>query len=281
MSEELLHPLEGFLREWMMPHIWCEGCGNGIILNCFARALSELNLDPNKVVVVSGIGCIGRISGYTNTDSYHTTHGRAIAFAVGAKLAKPELKVVVISGDGDLFAIGGNHFIHAARRNIDIPVICANNFNYGMTGGQYAPTTPLDAWTTTTPYGNIEHPFNLVHLAAASGAVYVARWTTLHVRRLTESIKKALQKEGFSFIEVISPCPELYGRYNQMITGLDMMNWFKRASEVQHRLDPAKAEITPSKIVVGEFVDIEKPSYGSLLREKIAQIQEKMGEENK
>jgi len=275
MSEEVLHPLERFLREWMIPHIWCEGCGNGIILNCFARALSELNLDLNKVVVVSGIGCIGRISGYTNTDSYHTTHGRAIPFAIGAKLAKPEIKVVVISGDGDLFAIGGNHFIHAARRNIDIPVICANNFNYGMTGGQYAPTTPLDAWTTTTPYGNIEHPFNLVHLAAASGAVYVARWTTLHVRRLTESIKKALQKEGFSFIEVISPCPELYGRYNQMKTGLDMMKWFKEASEVQHHLDPAKAEITPSKIVLGEFVDIEKPSFGRFLGEMIARVQEK------
>jgi len=275
MSEEVLHPLERFLREWMIPHIWCEGCGNGIILNCFARALSELNLDLNKVVVVSGIGCIGRISGYTNTDSYHTTHGRAIPFAIGAKLAKPELKVVVISGDGDLFAIGGNHFIHAARRNIDIPVICANNFNYGMTGGQYAPTTPLDAWTTTTPYGNIEHPFNLVHLAAASGAVYVARWTTLHVRRLTESIKKALQKEGFSFIEVISPCPELYGRYNQMKTGLDMMKWFKEASEVQHHLDPAKAEITPSKIVLGEFLDIEKPSFGRFLGEMIARVQEK------
>jgi len=275
MSEEVLYPLERFLREWMIPHIWCEGCGNGIILNCFARALSELNLDLNKVVVVSGIGCIGRISGYTNTDSYHTTHGRAIPFAIGAKLAKPELKVVVISGDGDLFAIGGNHFIHAARRNIDIPVICANNFNYGMTGGQYAPTTPLDAWTTTTPYGNIEHPFNLVHLAAASGAVYVARWTTLHVRRLTESIKKALQKEGFSFIEVISPCPELYGRYNQMRTGLDMMKWFKEASEVQHRIEPAKAEITPSKIVLGEFVDIEKPSFGRFLGEMIARVQEK------
>jgi 2-oxoglutarate ferredoxin oxidoreductase subunit beta len=281
MSEESLHPLEGFLREWMIPHIWCEGCGNGIVLNCFARALSELNLDPNKVVVVSGIGCIGRISGYMNTDSYHTTHGRAIAFAVGAKLAKPELKVVVISGDGDLFAIGGNHFIHAARRNVDIPVICANNFNYGMTGGQYAPTTPLDAWTTTTPYGNIEHPFNLVHLAAASGAVYVARWTALHVRRLTESIKKAMQKEGFSFIEVISPCPEIYGRRNKMATGMDMMNWLKRVSEVQHHLDPAKAEITPSRIVVGEFVDIEKPSFGWLLREKMAQIQERMRGGNK
>jgi len=281
MSEELSHPLEDYLRRRMIPHIWCEGCGNGTILNCFIMALNELKLDPNKVVVVSGIGCIGRISGYTNTDSYHTTHGRAIAFATGVKLAKPELKVVVISGDGDLFAIGGNHFIHAARRNLDIPVICANNFNYGMTGGQYGPTTPLNAWTTTTPYGNVEHPFNLVHLAAASGAVYVARWTTLHVRRLTESIKKALQKEGFSFIEVITPCPEIYGRYNKMRTGMDMMNWFKQASEIQHYSDPAKAEITPEKIIIGEFVDMEKPSYGRLLSEMIAQVQRKKGEGNR
>jgi len=281
MSEEVSHPLEEYLRRWMIPHIWCEGCGNGVILNCFIMALNELKLDPNKVVVVSGIGCIGRISGYTNTDSYHTTHGRAIAFATGVKLAKPELKVVVISGDGDLFAIGGNHFIHAARRNLDIPVICANNFNYGMTGGQYGPTTPLNAWTTTTPYGNVEHPFNLVHLAAASGAVYVARWTTIHIRRLTESIKKALQKEGFSFIEVITPCPEIYGRYNKMRTGVDMMNWFKQASEIQHYSDPAKAEITLEKIIVGEFVDMEKPSYGRLLREMVAQVQRKRGEGNK
>lgn len=277
MSEEL-HPLESFLREGMIPHIWCEGCGNGIILNCFVRALNELNMDINKVVVVSGIGCIGRLSGYTNTDSYHTTHGRAIAFATGVKLANPELKVVVISGDGDLFAIGGNHFIHAARRNIDIQVICANNFNYGMTGGQYGPTTPLEAWTTTTPYGNIEHSFNLVHLAAASGAVYVARWTALHARRLTESIKKALKKNGFSFIEVISPCPEIYGRRNKMPTGIDMMNWFKKASEIQNYSDPAKADISPEKIVVGEFVDIEKPTYGYLVREMTSKVQKRMKE---
>ena len=273
MSVELLHPLQGFLRKEMIPHIWCAGCGNGIILNCFSRALDELNIDLNKVVVVSGIGCIGRISGYTNTDSFHTTHGRSIAFATGVKLAKPELKVVVISGDGDLFAIGGNHFIHAARRNMDIKVICANNFNYGMTGGQHGPTTPLDAWTTTTPYRNIEHPFNLVHLAAGSGAVYVARWTAFHVRRLIESIKKALQKEGFSFIEVITPCPEIYGRYNKMGTAIDMMKWLIKASEIRHGYDPAKAEITQTKIIVGEFVDIEKPSYGRLLHEMIAKIE--------
>jgi 2-oxoglutarate ferredoxin oxidoreductase subunit beta len=269
------HPFMKYLRSAMIPHIWCPGCGNGIVLNCFVHALDELQTDLDKLVVVSGIGCIGRTAGYTNTDSFHTTHGRALAFASGVKLANPELQVVVVSGDGDLFAIGGNHFIHAARRNMGIKVICANNFNYGMTGGQQGPTTPLETFTTTSPYGNIEHPFNLVHLAAASGAVYVARWTTLHVRRLTQSIKKALQKEGFCFIEVVSPCPEIFGRYNRMRSGLEMMGWFKKASSVQSFSDPAKAEISLDRIVVGEFVDIEKLSYEKMLHEKISQINEK------
>jgi len=273
--EGMAHPFSKYLREAMMPHIWCAGCGNGIILNCFVQAVDELQVDLNKLVVVSGIGCIGRAAGYTNTNSFHTTHGRPIAFATGVKLANPDLDVVIISGDGDLFAIGGNHFIHAARRNLGIKVICANNFNYGMTGGQQGPTTPFEALTTTSPYGNIERPFNLVHLAAASGATFVARWTTLHVRRLTQSIKKLLKKEGFCFIEVISPCPEIFGRQNKMRTGLEMMEWFKKASVVENFSDPAKAEITPEKIVVGEFVDIEKLSYEKLLHEKIALINEK------
>jgi 2-oxoglutarate ferredoxin oxidoreductase subunit beta len=276
MVVETTHPLDVYLRETGMHHIWCTGCGNGILLNSFVTALKELELNLDKLVVVSGIGCIGRIAGYINTDSFHTTHGRPIPFAVGVKLANSELKVVVISGDGDLFAIGGNHFIHAARRNMDIKVICVNNFNYGMTGGQQGPTTPLNIATTTTPYGNIEHPFNLVHLAAGSGAVYVARWTTLHVRRLTESIKKALQKEGFSFIEVISQCPEIYGKSTRMGLPVDFMNWFKRASEIQHFSDPAQAEITSDRIPLGEFVDIEKPTYETLLRERIIQVQSKM-----
>jgi 2-oxoglutarate ferredoxin oxidoreductase subunit beta len=275
MVEQVTHPLSKYLRADMMPHIWCPGCGNGIVLNCFVHALDEMKTDLDKLVVVSGIGCIGRTAGYTNTDSFHTTHGRAIAFATGVKLASPELEVVIVSGDGDLFAIGGNHFIHAARRNIGVKVICANNFNYGMTGGQLGPTTPLESLTTTSPYGNIEHPFNLVHLAAAAGAIYVARWTTLHVRRLTQSIKKMMQKEGFCFIEVISPCPEIFGRYNKMRTGLEMMEWFKKASVVESLSDPAKAEITKEKIVVGEFVDTEKLSYEKLFHEKIAQINER------
>jgi 2-oxoglutarate ferredoxin oxidoreductase subunit beta len=276
------HPLAKYLRQERMPHIWCEGCGNGILLNSFLEALEELQLDLDKVVVVSGIGCIGRAAGYVKVDSFHTTHGRALAFATGVKLANPDLKVVVISGDGDLFAIGGNHFIHAARRNMDIKVICANNFNYGMTGGQYGPTTPLESWTTTTPYGNIEHPFNLVQLAAASGAVYVARWTALQVRQLKNSVKRALQKEGFSFIEVVSPCPELYGRYNKLGKAIDMMKRYKSVSQVQHGSDPAKAEITPDQIIVGEFVNVEKPSYGRLLREMTIKVQEKLvGERTK
>jgi 2-oxoglutarate ferredoxin oxidoreductase subunit beta len=269
------HPLLKYLRSAMIPNIWCPGCGNGVVLNCFVHALDELQMDLDKLVVVSGIGCIGRTAGYTNTDSFHTTHGRALAFASGVKLANPELQVVVVSGDGDLFAIGGNHFIHAARRNMGIKVICANNFNYGMTGGQQGPTTPLETFTTTSPYGNIEHPFNLVHLAAASGAVYVARWTTLHVRRLTQSIKKALLKEGFCFIEVVTPCPEIFGRHNKMRSGLEMMDWFKKASSVESFSDPAKAEITFERIVVGEFVGIEKLSYEKMLHEKISQINEK------
>jgi 2-oxoglutarate ferredoxin oxidoreductase subunit beta len=278
MVQELAHPFAKYLRAEMMPHIWCSGCGNGIVLNCFVHALDELQTDLDKLVIVSGIGCIGRAAGYTYADSFHTTHGRALAFATGVKLANPELEVVVISGDGDLFAIGGNHFIHAARRNIGVKVLCVNNLNYGMTGGQSGPTTPLDAITPTSPYGNVEHPFNLVHLAAASGAAYVARWTTLHVRRLTLSIEKLLQKKGFCFVEVLSPCPEIFGRYNKMRSGLEMMGWFKRASVVEKFSDPAKAEISADRIAVGEFVDIEKLSYERLLHEKISKINEKMME---
>lgn len=271
----VLHPFSKYLREEMMPHIWCPGCGNGIVLNCFTHALDELKTDLDKLVIVSGIGCIGRTAGYINTDSFHTTHGRALAFATGVKLANPDLEIVVISGDGDLFAIGGNHFIHAARRNIGIKVLCVNNLNYGMTGGQSGPTTPIDAITPTSPYGNIENPFNLVHLGAASGATYVARWTTLHVRRLTLSLKKMLQKKGFSFIEVLSPCPEIYGRHNKMRSGLEMMSWFKKASVIENFSDPSKAEITADRIVVGEFVDTEKLSYEKMLHEKISKINEK------
>jgi len=275
------HPLEDATRSGMVPHIWCNGCGNGVILGEFLRALDEMSYDVNKIVVVSGIGCIGRISGYTNTDSFHTTHGRALALAVGLKAANPNLKPVVMSGDGDLFAIGGNHFIHAARRNVDIAVICSNNFNYGMTGGQSGPTTPSGAYTTTTLYGNIEHPLNLVQFAAACGAIYVARWTAIHVRRIRESIKKAINKKGFSFVEIITACPEEYGRRNKIPDPIQNMKWLRDASIVESSMDPKDAVIEPDKIVVGEFVDVEKPEYTDLLWGKAQSIQVRLDKEGK
>jgi 2-oxoglutarate ferredoxin oxidoreductase subunit beta len=278
---EVHHPLQEYTRSGMIPHIWCNGCGDGIILGEFLRALGELKYDMNKLVVVSGIGCIGRISGYTNTDSFHTTHGRALAFAVGVKAVRPDLKPVVISGDGDLFAIGGNHFIHAARRNIDVTVICSNNFNYGMTGGQSGPTTPIDAYTTTTRYGNIEHPFNLAHLAAASGAVYVARWTSIHVKRIRESIKKGISKKGFSFVEIITTCPEEYGRRNKIPDPIEGMKWLREVSVVRSFIDPLEAVVRPDRIVVGEFVDIEKPEYTDLLSASNRAVQERLDKEGK
>ena len=256
------HPMDRLLRQDRLPHIWCPGCGLGTALNCFLDALIKSRLDPDKVAVVSGIGCSGRVAGYVNMDSFHTTHGRAIPFATGLKLANPALKVVVFSGDGDLIAIGGNHFIHAARRNMDMTVLCVNNFIYGMTGGQLAPTTPTEARTSTSPLGNRDHPFNLSYLAAASGASYVARWTTLHVRRLERAIGEALAKPGFSFVEIISPCPTLYGRLNKQKSGLEQMEYYKKSSIIRHGADPRQADIALNgQIVVGKFVDLDKPSY--------------------
>lgn len=278
---QLIHPLEKFVRPGMTSRIWCSGCSDGIVLNEFLRAIDELGLDTSKMVVVSGIGCAGRASGYVNVDAFHATHGRAIPFAVGVKAFRPDLKVVVISGDGDLFSIGGNHFLHAARRNIDIKVICLNNFNYGMTGGQAGPTTPLGSYLTTTPYGNIENPINLVQLAAAVGAVYVARWTAFHVRRIKESIKKSLMRKGFTLVEVMTLCAEQYGRRQKMPKPMDMMTWFKKNSVISREMDPSKAEFTPEKIVVGEFVDVERPEYTELLEKQRSMIIERLKEGGK
>lgn len=260
------HPLEDLLRSDRLPHIWCPGCGIGAVLGCFLRAVKELGLNPNNLAFISGIGCTGRAAGYVHLDSFHTTHGRAIPVAIGVKAARPDLNVVVFSGDGDLFAIGGNHFIHAARRNVDLLVICVNNFNYGMTGGQLGPTTPFGSFTTTTPYGNIEHPFNLVYLAAAAGAVYVARWTVAHPIQLIRSIKKGFKKRGFAFIEVIAPCITLYARYNRLGRPLNIIQYLRKSSVVKNFIDPSSAEIQiGGEIVVGEFVDAERPEFISEL----------------
>ncbi len=255
------NPVEKYLRMDRIPHIWCPGCGIGTTVNCFARAIDQSGIDLTRLAIVSGIGCTGRVAGYLNFDSFHTTHGRAIPFATGLKLANPDLKVVVYSGDGDLAAIGGNHLIHGARRNVDITVICVNNFNYAMTGGQVGPTTPQDAIGTTAPLGVVEQPFNLPFLAESCGAVYVARWTAFHVRQLTKAMTEAMKKSGFSFVEVIAPCPTLYDRRNRLGDGLARMEWYKENSVIRNGAPTRECDIEfHGTIVCGKFVDIERPS---------------------
>jgi len=264
-TEELLesHPMDHYLRGDRMPHIWCSGCGAGNVMAAYISAIKSSDIDINKQIVVSGIGCTGRIPGYVNLDSFHTTHGRAIPFATGLKLANRELGVTVISGDGDLFAIGGNHFLHAARRNVDLLVICVNNYIYGMTGGQLAPTTPLDNITTTSPFGNYEYPFNLPYLAMACGAAYVARWTTIHLRRLTNSIMKAMKKRGFTFIEVLSPCPTGYGKMNKKGGAVEVAKFFQEKSVIRHNSNPFDADVREGKeLILGEFINRkDRPSF--------------------
>jgi 2-oxoglutarate ferredoxin oxidoreductase subunit beta len=256
------NPMEDLLRMDRIPHIWCPGCGIGTVVTSFADALRKSELDLDKVAVVSGIGCTGRVAGYIKLDSFHTTHGRAVPFATGLKLAHPDMKVVVFSGDGDIAGIGGNHFIHAARRNMDLVIICVNNFNYAMTGGQVAATSPILANLSTAPYGNFEYPFNLPYLADACGATYVARWTALHLRRVTKSIQEALAKKGFSFIEVITPCVTLYARRNRLGDGLNLMKYYYENSEIQHGADTRTLGISyQGKITVGKFIDKDKPTY--------------------
>ena len=256
------NPIDSYLRVDRMPHIWCTGCGIGPATGCFIRAIDRAGVDADKIALISGIGCAGRVAGYVRLDSFHTTHGRALPFATGLKLGNPELNVVVFSGDGDLAAIGGNHLIHSARRNIDMTVICINNFNYGMTGGQLGPTTPLEARSTTSPYGNFDPPFNLTRLVAASGATYVARWTTIHLRQLERSIAEALVKPGFSFIEVLAPCPAIYGRMNKLGEGVDELHSYLKRCVVRNGADPGDGDIGLSgPIVVGKFVDTERPTF--------------------
>jgi 2-oxoglutarate ferredoxin oxidoreductase subunit beta len=270
------NPVEDFLRMDRIPHIWCPGCGIGTTVNCFSRALLGMDVDMDKVVIVSGIGCTGRVAGYVALDSFHTTHGRAIPFATGLKLANPELTVVVYSGDGDLSSIGGNHLIHAARRNVDIKVICVNNLVYAMTGGQTAPTTPQLSTTSTSPYGTFEPALNLPHIVDAAGASYVARWTAFHVKQLEKSMTEAMKKKGFCFIEAISPCPTLYQRRNAMGDGLDAMKFYKEHSKTRHGAPTGEVGLTKTgEIIVGKFVDRDRPDYSEMLRH---QMHESLGD---
>jgi 2-oxoglutarate ferredoxin oxidoreductase subunit beta len=262
------HPIDTVFRTDRLPHIWCPGCGIGPAVHAYAEAILASGIPRDQHVCVSGIGCTGRVPGYLDVDSYHTTHGRAIPFAMAIALVKPELEVTVFSGDGDLFAIGGNHFIHAARRNVNINVICINNFNYGMTGGQVGPTTPLEARATTAPYGNYEPPFNLPYLAAATGAVFVARWTALHVRQLKKAILRAMQKKGFTFIEVLAPCPVGFGSPNDIGDGLEEVQLYRERCVVDHKAHLPDLEIDllrkDTPFVVGNFVDIERKPFDPL-----------------
>jgi 2-oxoglutarate ferredoxin oxidoreductase subunit beta len=264
------NPRDEILRAERLPNIWCPGCGVGIVLEAYTRALANSGIPKDKHAVVAGIGCTGRFAGYLDLDSYHTTHGRPIAFATGVSVVKPDLEVTVIAGDGDLGTIGGNHLIHAARRNIDMNVIMVNNFNYGMTGGQHGATTPSGAKTYTSPYGNVEAPFNVPYLVAAAGASFVARWTALHVTQLYKAIRRMMEIEGFAFLEVISPCPPTFGEFNGFPEALDEMKYFRDMSVVDHNADLRDLSISmrpDSRLVVGNFIDRRRASYQELLSE--------------
>jgi len=264
------HPKDVLLRSDRFPHIWCPGCGIGIVLGAYVSALQGSSHSIEKQICISGIGCTGRISGYLTLDTYHTTHGRAIPFATGLATVRPDLDVTVIGGDGDLSAIGGNHLIHAARRNVDINVIMVNNFNFGMTGGQHGSTTPQGAKTRTSPYGNAETPFNLPLLVSAAGAQFVARWTTMHVMQLQKAISRMMEIEGFAFLEVLSPCTPTFGKYNGYPEALDMMKHFRDKAVMDNNADLSKIAVSArpeDSIVVGNFVDRKRPSYQELLKE--------------
>lgn len=268
--------IERFLRLDRMPHIFCSGCGIGVTISTFIRGFLRAGINPDTIAFVSGIGCTGRAAGYVKLDSFHTTHGRAIPFATGLKLANKKLNVVVFSGDGDLATIGGNHLIHAARRNIEMVCIFINNFNYGMTGGQMGCTTPWSAVSTTSPYGNFETPTNIPYLMAASGATYIARWTTLHLRELERSVAEAITRKGFSLIEVLAPCPTVYGRMNKRPRGLDEMLIYQQRSVVRNGADPKELGISlDGPIIVGKFLDIKCPSYQESQQQLLDQAREK------
>ena len=250
-----------FLRMNKFPHIWCSGCGHGIVMKAMLRAIDRVGLKNDDITMVSGIGCSSRAPGYLDFNTLHTTHGRAIAFATGVKMAKPEMNVIISTGDGDATAIGGNHLIHAARRNIDLTVIVYNNYIYGMTGGQGSPTTPRGMKASTLPYGNIEQPFDVCHLAAAAGASYVARATVFHARLLDKYIEKGIRKKGFALIEAMTPCPTSYGRRNRLGDGASMLQQLKDMSVKAADAEKMSPEELVGKIVVVTLKDVDIPEY--------------------
>ena len=259
---DVLTTVKSYLRtNKKLPTVWCAGCGLGIIQAAILEAIDRKKIPRDKVVVVAGIGCTGRMPTYLDFNTVHVTHGRAIPAATGIKMAAPDLYVFTIMGDGDSTAIGGNHLIHAARRNIDIHTIIVNNYIYGMTGGQYSPTTPVGAYASTAPYGCLEPPFDICNLMVGAGASFVARTTAFNPKKITSFVERALEKKGFTVVEVLSNCHTTYGRRNKMSTSIEMMKWLK-----QNTLDAKRWENTPEnerigKFKTGVFQDIENLEY--------------------
>ena len=252
--------IKDYLRERFFPHLWCPGCGHGMVLNGLLRAIEKLGMSKNEIVMVSGIGCSSRITGYVDFHTLHTIHGRALAFATGVKMARPELNLIVPMGDGDALAIGGNHFIHAARRNIDITAIVMNNRIYGMTGGQFSPLSGENIRATTAPYLTIDPSFDVVELAKAAGATFVARTTTYHIQQVSDIIGKAILHEGFSVVEVLSQCPTYFGRKNKEGDAVDMVQHFKKNTT---SIGSKAKQENPDLIERGIFVQTELPEYCS------------------
>jgi 2-oxoglutarate/2-oxoacid ferredoxin oxidoreductase subunit beta len=259
---EITKVIHKYLRhDKKFPHVWCPGCGIGIMLGALIRAIDRSGYEKDDIVLVSGIGCSGRLPVYVDFNTLHTTHGRALTFATGVKLAKPKLKVITIMGDGDAVAIGGNHFIHAARRNLDITAIIVNNSIYGMTGGQYSPTTPYGMRSATTVYNNIEHAFRISELAVTAGAVFVGRGTVYHAKLLDSLMERAFAKKGFSVVEVIAHCHTQYGRQNRLGSAVEMMEWQRDHAIGVEKASGLKPEELDDKIVIGVLVDKELPVY--------------------
>lgn len=250
-----------YMRPEDLPHIWCPGCGNGIVLRDVAQAMENLGLDRNRTVIVSGIGCSSRAAGYIDCNSIHTTHGRAIAFATGIKLANPELEVIVLAGDGDISAIGGNHLIHAARRNIGLTVVVFNNNIYGMTGGQFSPTTPNGDNATTAPYGNIDRPFNIAGLAYSAGATYAARGSAYHVQQTIKLIQDGIRHKGFSIIDVASTCPTYYGSKNKKGSAVNMLKWQRDNAITMEQAGKMSREERSGKLIIGLIEERNYPEF--------------------
>lgn len=263
MSENLIiNPRRKYLRPEKLPHFFCSGCGCGQVLNYYMQALEELDMDPRKMVHIGGVGCTARIPVYIQTDMFHGVHGRTLAWATGVKMMQPETPVVIFAGDGDVASIGGNHLIHAARRNLDVTVVMVDNLNFAMTGGQVAPTTPEDAVTMTTPYGSTEPRFDVCELAKSAGATHVERWTTGQPQQCKKALKRALEHKGFSLIEIVSQCPTHFGRY-ALHTGdpVKVMEWIKENTYTDQQAAKMTDEEKEGKLRCGVYVDIERPIY--------------------